>query len=143
VDDQILYEVRDHVAYVTINRPERRNALNMSATTDMIRRFSEAGEDPEVWAVLLTGAGDKAFCAGGDLKEFDELAKQGKRFPMPMTGPERNLFEVVLETYKPVVAAINGPVLAGGVITLLIPLVLVAPFMRHFRLSLLDGSTRG
>lgn len=112
--DEVLYEVRDHVAYVTINRPERRNALNLSATSEMIRLFSEAGEDPDVWAILLTGAGQKAFCAGGDLKEFDELAKQGKRFPVPMTGPERNLFEVVLETYKPVVAAINGPVLAGG-----------------------------
>lgn len=114
MQQEVLYEVRDHVAYVTINRPERRNALNLSATSELIRRFCEAGEDPEVWAVLLTGAGDKAFCAGGDLKEFDELARKGHRFPMPMTGPERNLFEVVLETYKPVIAAINGPVLAGG-----------------------------
>lgn len=114
MEQDVLYEVRDHVAYVTINRPERRNALNLSATTELVRRFCEAGEDPDVWAVLLTGAGDKAFCAGGDLKEFDELARQGARFPMPMTGTERNLFEVVLETYKPVIAAINGPVLAGG-----------------------------
>ena len=114
MEPEVLYEVREHVAYVTINRPERRNALNLSATADLVRRFCEAGEDPEVRAILLTGAGDKAFCAGGDLKEFDELAKQGARFPMPMTGPERNLFEVVLETYKPVIAAINGPVLAGG-----------------------------
>jgi enoyl-CoA hydratase len=114
VDQEVLYEVRDHVAYVTINRPERRNALNLSATHDLVERFCEAGEDPDVWAILLTGAGDKAFCAGGDLKEFDDIAKQGGRFPMPMTGVERNLFEVVLETYKPVIAAINGPVLAGG-----------------------------
>jgi enoyl-CoA hydratase len=114
VEPEVLYEVTDHVAYVTINRPERRNALNVSATTELVRRFCEAGEDPDVWAILLTGAGDKAFCAGGDLKEFDELAKAGARFPVPMTGPERNLFEVVLETYKPVIAAINGPVLAGG-----------------------------
>lgn len=112
--DEVLYEVRDHVAYVTINRPERRNALDMVTTTTLIERFTEAGEDPEVWAILLTGAGDKAFCAGGDLKELDEIAREGRRFPMPMTGAERNLFEVVLETYKPVIAAINGPVLAGG-----------------------------
>jgi enoyl-CoA hydratase len=112
--DEVLYEVRDHVGYVTINRPERRNALNMAATTALIERFTEAGEDPDVWAILLTGAGDKAFCAGGDLKEFDEIARRGGRFPMPMTGVERNLFEAVLETYKPVIAALNGPVLAGG-----------------------------
>ncbi len=114
MEPEVLYEVREHVAYVTINRPERRNALNLSTTSELIRRFCEAGEDPEVWAVLLTGAGDKAFCAGGDLKELDQLARDGQRFPMPMTGPERNLYEVVLETYKPVIAAINGPVLAGG-----------------------------
>ncbi len=114
MEPEVLYEVREHVAYVTINRPERRNALNLAATTELVRRFCEAGEDPDVRVIMLTGAGDKAFCAGGDLKEFDELARQGARFPMPMTGPERNLFEVVLETYKPVVAAINGPVLAGG-----------------------------
>jgi len=112
--DEVLYEVREHVAYVTINRPERRNALNLSTTTSLIERFTEAGEDADVWAILLTGAGDRAFCAGGDLKEFDEIARRGGRFPMPMTGRERNLFEVVLETYKPVIAAINGPVLAGG-----------------------------
>ena len=114
MEQEVLYDVTDHVAYITINRPERRNALNISATTELVRRFCAAGEDPDVWAVLLTGAGDKAFCAGGDLKEFDELARNGARFPMPMTGPERNLFEVVLETYKPVIAAVNGPVLAGG-----------------------------
>ncbi len=114
MEPEVLYEVREHVAYVTINRPERRNALNLSTTSELIRRFCEASDDPEVWAVLLTGAGDKAFCAGGDLKEFDQLARDGRRFPMPMTGPERNLYEVVLETYKPVIAAINGPVLAGG-----------------------------
>lgn len=114
MEKEVVYEIKDHVAYVTINRPARRNALNLSTTSELVRRFCEAGENPDVWAVLLTGAGDKAFCAGADLKEFDELARAGARFPMPMTGPERNLFELVLETYKPVIAAINGPVLAGG-----------------------------
>ncbi|MET8352594.1 enoyl-CoA hydratase-related protein [Micromonospora sp. NPDC005206] len=112
--DEVLYEVRDHVAYVTINRPERRNALDTKTTRTLIERFTEAGEDSDVWAISLTGAGDKAFCAGGDLKEFDEIARSGGRFPMPMTGVERNLYEVVLETYKPVIAVINGAVLAGG-----------------------------
>lgn len=112
--DDVQFEVRDHVAYVTINRPERRNALSIGVMSELGRLFCQVGEDSDVWAVLLTGTGDKAFCAGADLKELDELAKEGKRFPVPMTGPERNLFEIVLETYKPVIAAINGPVLAGG-----------------------------
>lgn len=114
MSSEVLFDVRDHVAYVTINRPERRNALSLGVTKELVEIFCQANDDSDVWAVLLTGAGDKAFCAGGDLKEFDELARQGKPFPVPMTGPHRNLFEVVLETYKPVIAAINGPVLAGG-----------------------------
>jgi len=112
--DEVLYEVREHVAYITINRPERRNALDTKTTRNLIERFTAANEDPDVWVISLRGAGDKAFCAGGDLKEFDEIARRGDRFPMPMTGVDRNLYEVVLETYKPVVAVINGPVLAGG-----------------------------
>lgn len=114
VEQEVLYEVSDHVAYVTINRPERRNALNLSTTSELIRCFCSAADDPDVWAVLLTGIGDKAFCAGADLKEFDELARKGAPFPTPMTGQQRNLYEVVIETYKPVIAAINGPALAGG-----------------------------
>lgn len=112
--DDVLYEVRDKVAYVTLNRPERRNALATSTMTALIELFTEAGEDPDVWAIVLTGTGDKAFCAGGDLKEFDQIAREGRRFPVPMTGLERNVYETVLETYKPVIAVLNGPALAGG-----------------------------
>ncbi|TDE11902.1 enoyl-CoA hydratase/isomerase family protein [Jiangella asiatica] len=100
--------------YVTINRPERRNALSQSVMTALVDAFSTADQDPDVWAVALTGAGDRAFCAGGDLKEFDELARQGRQIPVPMTGAGRNLYEVVLETYKPTIAILNGPAVAGG-----------------------------
>jgi len=111
---EVIYEVRDHVAYVTINRPERRNSLSLAAMASLADFFVNAGEDADVWAIMLTSVGDQAFCAGADLKELDEIAKDGRRFPMPMTGSARNLFELVLETYKPVVAALNGPALAGG-----------------------------
>ena len=112
--DELLVEVRDHVAYITINRPERRNALNRAVTSALVRAFSDAELDPDVWAIVLTGAGDRAFCAGGDLKEFDEIARGGKQFPVPMTGPERNVYETVLETYKPTIAALNGAAVGGG-----------------------------
>lgn len=113
-NDFVQYEVREHVAYITLNRPERRNALGKVMTTMLVEAFCRAQDDADVWAVLLTGAGDKAFCAGGDLKEYDELAQQGVQIPLPMKGPERNLYETVLETYKPTIALLNGPAIAGG-----------------------------
>ncbi len=112
--DEVLYEVREHVAYVTINRPERRNALSFSVITRLVEAFSASDSDPDVWAVVLTGTGDRAFCAGGDLKELDERARQGLPFRVPMTGPERNVHEALLETYKPTIASLNGHALAGG-----------------------------
>lgn len=112
--DEVIYEVRDRVAYITINRPERRNALSKAVTASLVECFSNANDDPDVWAVVITGTGDRAFCAGADLKELDEQARHNKPFQVPMGGVQRNLFETVLETYKPTIAAINGAVLAGG-----------------------------
>ena len=112
--DEVIYEVRGHVAFIRINRPERRNALATSTVEAISNSFVRAGEDDNVWAIVLTGTGDKAFCAGGDLKEMDEIARSGEQIHMPMTGPSRNMFEVILETYKPTIAAVNGAALAGG-----------------------------
>lgn len=111
---ELLYEVRDHVAYVTINRPERRNAISAPVRRDLIQLFDDINFDPEIWAVILTGAGEKSFCAGGDLKEKDNQAKEKKRVSIPMCGVYRNLYETVLTTYKPTIAAINGYAVGGG-----------------------------
>ncbi|MBP3037479.1 enoyl-CoA hydratase/isomerase family protein [Arthrobacter sp. zg-ZUI100] len=113
-EGRVLYNVDGNVARITINRPERRNAMDTMTTGALIEAFVEAESDPDVWCVVLTGSGDKAFCAGGDLKEMDDTAKSGRQIPVPMMGPMRNLFEVMLETYKPVIAAINGHAIAGG-----------------------------
>jgi len=112
--DEVLVEIREHVQYVTINRPERRNALSLNVTAALVDAFSDAEDNSDVWGVVLTGAGDKAFCAGADLKEFDEIAESGRQIPVPMMGPRRNLYETVLETYKPTIAVLNGPAVAGG-----------------------------
>ncbi|HEY6492711.1 MAG TPA: enoyl-CoA hydratase-related protein [Trebonia sp.] len=112
--DEVLFEVRDRVAYITLNRPERRNALSYAVMTRLVDLFATCDGDPDVWAVVLTGTGDRAFCAGGDLKEMDERARQGLPIKVPMTGPERNVHEALLETYKPTIAALNGHTLAGG-----------------------------
>src|SRR3954451_3738295 len=65
--DTLLYDVDDRVATVTINRPERRNALSWTVMTELRTAFARAKADPDVRVVVLTGAGDKAFCAGADL----------------------------------------------------------------------------
>lgn len=112
--DEVLYDVRGRVAWITINRPHRRNAMSRSTVLKLTEAFVEAGEDRDVWAVVVTGAGDKAFSAGGDLKEMDDIARAGRQVHTPMTGLHRDLLETVLETYKPVIAAINGHAIAGG-----------------------------
>jgi enoyl-CoA hydratase len=99
---------------LTSNRPDVRNAFN-SATRDLlIHEVIRAGEDPDVWAIVLTGAGDQAFCSGRDLKELNAKAQSGEGVRSPMAEANRNLNEVLLETYKPTIALLNGPAVAGG-----------------------------
>lgn len=113
-DRHVVYEVSEHVATIRIDRPERRNALATATVEQITAAFVSAGQDSDVWAIVLTGTGDRAFCAGGDLKELDEIARSGRQIHVPMTGMYRNMFEVILETYKPTIAALNGAALAGG-----------------------------
>lgn len=112
-EHEILYEVRDQVAWITLNRPQRANALTLPGMATLAERFEQAADDPQVRAVVLAGAGGKAFCSGIDLKAAAEAAA-GTRFPAPMRGLQRNLFEVVLETYKPTIASIVGPAVGAG-----------------------------
>lgn len=105
---------RGHVRYLTIDRPERRNAIDRATRAALVREFITANTDPDSWAVVITGAGDRSFCAGRDLKELDETARSGGTVVTPMEEPERNLHEVVLETYKPTIAALNGAAVGGG-----------------------------
>lgn len=109
-----LVETRGHIRILTINRPERSNSLGRVVRHGLIEELLSAVEDPEVRVVVLTGAGDRAFCAGADLKEIREQDERGARFRPPMSNVERNLFEVVTETWKPTIAALNGSAIAGG-----------------------------
>lgn len=112
--EEVLFEVRENVAYVTLNRPRRRNALNYAAMDRLVELFSKCDATNDIWAVVITGVDDQAFCAGADLKELDELARSGEDIRVPMTGLQRNMHEAVLETYKPTIAVLNGSALAGG-----------------------------
>jgi enoyl-CoA hydratase len=114
VSDGLECEIRDRVAYLTLDRPERRNALSRGLTRALADRLLELDEDDDVWALSITGAGDAAFCAGTDLKELDERAKAGLGPTVPMTGPHRNLFEVLIEFGKPTMAVLNGTAMGAG-----------------------------
>ncbi|MCX5045368.1 enoyl-CoA hydratase-related protein [Aldersonia sp. NBC_00410] len=105
----VLVEQQGSVLVVTLNRPDQRNALDAATMSGIGRAFAAAETDDGIAAIVLTGAGDRAFCAGLDLKAF---AGTG-RAPLPVDGP--GLDVLLSRTYpKPVVAAANGSAFAAG-----------------------------
>ena len=107
--DAVLFDTSDDgVAIITLNRPEARNALGKDIREGLFAAWDRFERDPALRVAILTGAGDKAFCAGGDLKEMTETR---------MTVPPRDLFPVPGDTVsltKPTIAAVNGVAFAGG-----------------------------
>lgn len=110
----VHYTVADRIATITIDRPEVLNAINPAVRKAVIEAASDASTNPDVWVVVITGTGNRAFSAGNDLKASSAEARQGKRAVGPMGGPDKNIFEAVLETYKPTIASINGLAYGGG-----------------------------
>ncbi|MGC9116004.1 MAG: enoyl-CoA hydratase/isomerase family protein [Conexivisphaera sp.] len=107
----ILYEVRERAAWITINRPEVRNALDVATKEEMLRALGEAEADPNVVAVVITGAGDKAFCAGADLRMFLGMDEAAARQYLIVT---KGLVDRIEGLSKPVLAAVNGHAFGGG-----------------------------
>jgi len=109
----ITYEKRGHIAYITINRPAALNAIDPETNAELTAAWSDFRDDPELWVGILTGAGEKAFCAGADLKalipHLTDLAKQGQLNSFSLGGITRNF-----DCWKPIIAAVNGYALAGG-----------------------------
>lgn len=104
----VLYERRGPAAWLTINRPEARNALNTAVRDGLLAGVERFNADPQARVLVLTGAGDTAFCAGGDLKE---MAASGLKVPPPDFVPQ---FGRTIEVSKPTIAAVNGVAYAGG-----------------------------
>ncbi len=107
------YEKKGHIAYITINRPERMNAHHPPCFQEMWKVFCEFRDDPEMWVAILTGAGDKAFSAGNDLKYQAETVATGKTMGWDQDG-ESGSFHLDFECNKPIIAAVNGYALGGG-----------------------------
>ena len=110
----LLSELRGHIRILTINRPERSNSISPELGDALIEAFVEANADPEVRVVVLTAVGDRAFCGGADLKARAEEDRAGKPFQPLLSRVQRYLYEVVYETFKPTIAALNGGVYGGS-----------------------------
>ncbi|HTT80216.1 MAG TPA: enoyl-CoA hydratase-related protein [Stellaceae bacterium] len=111
VFENLLYEKKGDVAYVTVNRPKVLNALNRATFTEMGAAFADAGADPAVKGVILTGAADKAFIAGADI---NELARATVVEALETARHGQDVLNLIENLGKPVVAAVNGFALGGG-----------------------------
>lgn len=110
-EQELLYEVSDGVAIITINRPAKYNALNTAIVTTLRELFKKAEADKTVRSVILTGAGEKAFAAGADITEFQ--GKNSKTVRSLATNGQE-LCKYIESMGKPVIASVNGFALGGG-----------------------------
>ena len=101
--EDIIYEKKEGVAKITINRPELFNAVRSRTADEMIQALDDAGDDPSVGVVVVTGAGDKAFCSGGDVKEIESTRGVGFR-----------ISKAIRAVPKPVIAMVNGYAIGYG-----------------------------
>jgi methylglutaconyl-CoA hydratase len=111
----VLYEVRSRTAILTLNRPDRRNALSRELITAVGEAVTQAGQDPAVRAVIITGAGT-VFCAGMDLAELQQsLGARVEESPVWDDAIRlANVYHQIYTLPKPTIAAVNGPAVAGG-----------------------------
>ncbi len=109
--ETLLYDVRSEIAWVTLHRPQRLNALNRQTVEELFACFQAIGEADGIRAAILTGEGDKAFAAGADIKELAALTPENAR-KTSQRGQE--LMNLIENLGKPVIAAVNGIALGGG-----------------------------
>lgn len=108
--EDILYEIRGGAAWITINRPDKYNAFRGQTVDELIHAFQTAGWDRKVGVIVLTGAGDKAFCTGGD-----QSAHDGQYDGRGVIGlPIDELQSLIRDVPKPVIARVNGFAIGGG-----------------------------
>jgi (E)-benzylidenesuccinyl-CoA hydratase len=109
----IIYEKKGRIAVITINRPERMNAVDPATSHELLSAWSDFRDDNELWVAVFTGAGERAFSAGLDLVAVADAFNKGMegafKFDVPFGGITRGF-----EIFKPMIAAINGHCLAGG-----------------------------
>lgn len=107
----VIYEIRDRIAYVTINRPHAYNACDFPTYERLAEVWADFAHNDDAWVAILTGAGDKAFCAGSDIKQnFAAAPEPADAFAAAGRGDLMR----GLEIFKPIIAAVNGHCNGGG-----------------------------
>jgi methylglutaconyl-CoA hydratase len=106
----VQHERRGHALWITIDRPDKRNAINAAVIEGLVEGYRLAEADPNVRAIVLTGAGSKAFCAGADLQPGKSFAFDAAR----PNGPYADLLRLSQNMTKPAIARVNGACMAGG-----------------------------
>ena len=110
--ENILYSVENNICTITINRPKQLNALNKATIEELHTAFQDAESNNDIRAIIITGSGEKAFVAGADIKEFASFSiEEGRQLS---AEGHTKLFDFVENLHTPVIAAINGFALGGG-----------------------------
>src|SRR5262249_32419478 len=129
---KVIYDVKDRIARITINRPEAMNAMDPEVYELLSKTWIDVRDNPDVWVAVITGAGDKAFTAGADLKTM--IPRTRKRADFFLTQSNM-ILNRGLEVWKPVVAAGNGYCLAGGMTLLFATDIRIAAEHAVFEIS--------
>ncbi len=115
MDSTVLFEQQGAVALLTLNRPEKLNALNYATNDRLSSLLDQIEDDPSIAAVILTGAGDRAFSAGGDIHEFTQSIEQGTDIAVKAFVNRGQRMTARLESFpKPIIVAVNGIAFGGG-----------------------------
>ena len=127
----ILFEKENHIAKISLNVPESRNALNSDMRAELVEAIRRIAEDHSVRVVVLTGSG-KAFCSGGDLRGMEKLTAISSRVRIKKA---QGLIKTIFELEKPVIGAINGPAVGAGISLALACDILIASEKAKFAFS--------
>ncbi|MCR9282687.1 MAG: enoyl-CoA hydratase/isomerase family protein [Rhodobacteraceae bacterium] len=116
MSDEILFQKRGKAGFVILNRPKALNAINHAMVLAMAEQLSRWAEDPEIAHIVVTGAGDKAFCAGGDIRSIYDARMSGQTDGLSAFFRDEYMLNAQIKAYpKPYVALVNGIVMGGGV----------------------------
>jgi len=129
---KVIYEVRDKIARITLNRPEVMNAMDAEVYAQLSKAWEDVRDNPDVWIAVITGAGERAFTAGADLKSL--IPQRRERADFWLTQ-KNMILNRGLEVWKPVIAAVNGYCLAGGMTLLFATDIRIAAEHAVFEIS--------